>query len=100
MIGASRRPSQAAREPRYAYVGPAEAVTVCPLRGRRDYEGPCGDGSCPGMIRGRCMFVSGEPVRAAEGMFVEARCRMGRERGVGPGGLPGLLREKGGAREW
>ena len=41
----------------------------------RDYEGPCGDGSCPGMIRGRCMFVGGKPVRAAEGMFVEGRCR-------------------------
>ena len=70
MMSASRRPPPAAREPRYTYVGPAEAVTVCPLRGRRDYEGPCGDG-----IRGRCMFVNGEPVRAAEGMFAEGRCR-------------------------
>lgn len=51
MMSASRRTSPAARESRYTYVGPAEAVTVCPLRGRRDYEGPCGDGSCPGMIR-------------------------------------------------
>ena len=74
MMSASRRRAPAARKPRYTYVGPAEAVTVCPLRGRRDYEGPCGDGSCPGMIRGRCMFVNGEPVRAAEGMFVEGRC--------------------------
>jgi hypothetical protein len=39
MMSASRRTSPAAREPRYAYIGPAEAVLLCECERCQHFRG-------------------------------------------------------------
>jgi hypothetical protein len=39
------------------YIGPSEVVSLCTARGDvQDEYTWCKDGTCPGQIRGRCVF--------------------------------------------